>query len=160
MLKQMLISAALGGLLLTGCGGQQIDVSAKPIDPSIDICASCQMSIADAHLAGQIIGAQGQSLKFDDIGCMISYFKKHSDLKKTVQATYVANYQTADWLMVENAIFVKGKLDTPMFSGIVATDEDTAAQQLAERTDGKVLSWEEVQLAHQPHAGGEQIEQH
>ena len=149
MLKKMILFFGLC-LVLAGCSEKEVDVAAHPIDPSLDICHACKMSIVDLHFAGQFIDSQGQVFNFDDIGCMISYLKKNSDTEKNLKAVYVTDYQTQEWLKVDKAYFVKGRLDTPMSSGIAALSKKAEAQQLADRIDGKLLSWEEVKAALQP----------
>lgn len=150
MLRKIILLLALSCLVLTGCSQKEAEVAARPIDPSLDICHACKMSIVDLHFAGQVVDHKDQVLNFDDIGCMISYLKKNSEVEKTAKGMFVTDYKTKEWVKVGTAHFVRGRLDTPMSSGIAALSEETEAQQLADRIEGKLLSWEEVKAAHQP----------
>lgn len=152
MLKKILATFMVGGLLFAGCASKEVAVAAQPIDPSLDICAACKMSIVDLHFAAELIDDKRQALKFDDIGCMISYLKKHSDVKDSAKASYVCDYESQEWLEVDQAHFFKGRVDTPMSSGIVAFGKPEKAQRLAERIQGSLLNWEQVQAAHKPKA--------
>ena len=144
--KLVIFSLLLLCFALGGC--QEVAVAPQAIDPSLDICHKCKMSLVDAAFVGQFIDGNGVSCKFDDIGCMINYFKSDSDAERNAKAIYVMGYDTGDWLKVNEACFVKGDIATPMSSGIVAVSTMGEAQSLAGRIEGKVFSWEEVRDAH------------
>ena len=56
-------------LLLTGC-----KPSFDPVDIRVgDICAKCRNPIANPVVAGEITFVGGEVMKFDDLGCLVSF---------------------------------------------------------------------------------------
>lgn len=128
---------------LTGCA-QEVDSSPRPIDPSVDICSSCNMSIVNMHFAAEMIDPKGQVQKFDDIGCLTLYLKKQSIEMKGL-TIYVKDFNTMNWIPAQSANYVKGKIDTPMNFGIVGFESKEAAQNFARRLEGATsMNWEEI----------------
>lgn len=148
MLRRLLFILVLGCLALAGCSGKQREVGPRPIDPTVDICSSCKMNIVDMHFAAQLIDGMGQTVSFDDIGCMALYVKKlGSGGEQNLKALYVKDFNTLEWIPVSEACYVQGRVDTPMSSGLVAFAGKEEAQELAGRIAGKLLTWEEVRAA-------------
>lgn len=132
-------------LSLTGCAS--VDYSPRPIDSSLDICSSCNMTISDNHFAGEIITKAGQAEKFDDLGCLALYLKKHSQEQELKDAAiYVIDYDTLEWIPAKDASYVQGAaISTPMSYGIAAFDSQESAQTFAQKFSGmKVMEWQEV----------------
>lgn len=148
MLRRLLFMLVLGCLAWAGCSGKQGEVGPRPIDPAVDICPSCKMSIVDMHYAAQLIDGRGQTVSFDDVGCMALYVKKlGSGGEQGLKALYVKDFNTLEWVPAGEASYVQGRVDTPMSSGIVAFAGKEEAQELAGRIAGKLLIWEEVLAA-------------
>ncbi|MDR2737306.1 MAG: nitrous oxide reductase accessory protein NosL [Gracilibacteraceae bacterium] len=143
----LILLVLLLGFVLGGCQGKG-SLAPQPVDPSLDICHKCKMTLVDVAFVGQCLYENGQVYKFDDIGCMINYFKANNDEEKNAGAIYFMGYDSKEWLEVSEAYFVKGNMATPMSSGIVAVSTNSEAQSLADRIEGKVLSWEEVKDVH------------
>ena len=102
--------------IFIGCGS-----SLGPVEiESGDMCSFCRMAISEKRFAAEIINQDESVLKFDDIGCMLRY--RNADNNKTkVAAIYVVDNESKNWLMAENAFFVRSEtIKTPMSSGIVA----------------------------------------
>ncbi|MCO1601797.1 nitrous oxide reductase accessory protein NosL [Desulfosporosinus nitroreducens] len=137
-------------LLLMGCS-KQVDTSPQLIDSSLDICPTCNMSIIDLHYAAEIVTQEGQAEKFDDIGCLVLYLKKHSQepaLKESV--VYVKDYNTMDWIIASEATYIKAHINTPMNFGIVGFGSQEAAQLFGgELEDATLMNWQEVLSAKQ-----------
>ncbi|GFN22831.1 nitrous oxide reductase accessory protein NosL [Thermanaeromonas sp. C210] len=145
MVRCRLFLLLLVGLALAGCGGGPEDVEPQAIDPTLDICPVCKMSIVDMHFAAQLIDSMGNPISFDDIGCMVLYLKRLGpEGSQGVKALYVTDFNMLEWLPAREAYYVQGRINTPMGFGIVACSQEEEAQRLAERTEGKVLTWEEV----------------
>ncbi|MCL1791474.1 MAG: nitrous oxide reductase accessory protein NosL [Peptococcaceae bacterium] len=145
--KKIIVIMLVCCFALGGCKGEG-DFAPQAVDPTLDICHKCKMSIVDAAFVGQYIDESGQGYKFDDIGCMINYFKSDNDAEKNAKAIYIMGYDTGTWLKVKEAYFVKGTLNTPMSSGIVAVSITGEAQSLADRIHGEIYSWEEIKDVH------------
>lgn len=112
---------------LIGCSSAEI----KPVDiyPE-DICAYCRMAISDEAFAAEIIAADRDVYKFDDIGCMEEFVHKADDLKILVQ--YVKDFETKDWLPYDRGIIVQTSIKTPMGSGKIAFADSLKAKTFVE----------------------------
>jgi len=115
--------------LLAACGKDKYEP--KAVNPEIDRCTTCNMAVNDDPFATQVITKEGQSLKFDDIGCMYEWFKENG--KDTVGAAYVRDYHTKDWVLYEKAYYVyDASFQTPMAYGIVSFKSESEARKFAE----------------------------
>ena len=110
--------------MLSGCGAS----GDKPVEifPE-DNCSQCRMAISSEQFASEIITAQCEVFKFDDIGCLLTYRSRHHD--QQVSATYLKDYDTKQWLRWENAVIVETDVTTPMGSGKVAFKDSVRARE-------------------------------
>ena len=104
-------------VLLIACASGEI----KPVPiESSDMCSFCKMAISEKQFAAEIITADEAVLKFDDVGCLLSYRAAAGDKLKAA-AIFVTDYETRQWRKAEEAFFARSKtIKTPMGSGIVA----------------------------------------
>ena len=131
-------------LCLTGCGGDN-DSSAPKIRFGEEVCVHCRMIISDNRFAAALTTDDGQTLRFDDTGCLLEYRAAHSD---PIQRYWVSDYTSADWLDAEQAMFVKSDdLVTPMASGIAALSTADEARRVAEPMRGTILRFDELASA-------------
>lgn len=128
-------------MMLVGCTAKE--VTAQPIDEAVDSCAKCHMAVKDNGYSAQYITEDGQSVKFDDIGCMEKYSKEHTDVK--IAGKFIQDANSKDWLKYEEATYVFA-LDTPtpMGYGIHAFNEKATADQFATDKKGEVLTGEQI----------------
>ncbi len=107
-----------------------------------DACDECRMAIDDLRFAAARVQADGQALRFDDIGDMLLH---GADPTGPGIATWVWDYHTQQPLDAEAAWFVRGdSLQTPMGHGIAAFAERPAAAALAAEIDGVTLTYSEL----------------
>jgi copper chaperone NosL len=113
-------------LIFAGCGSSEI----KPVDiyPE-DMCSNCKMAFSDHRFASEIIIDQHEVFKFDDIGCMLTFREKRSDVK--IGAVFLKDYDTKNWIPLERSTIVETGIDTPMGSGKVAFSDSTRAMEFA-----------------------------
>jgi copper chaperone NosL len=106
-----------------GCGSSEI----KPVDiyPE-DMCAQCRMAVSAQAFASEIITADGEVFKFDDLGCLEKFKEKSTDRK--IAATFVKDYETRNWLPYERSTIVQTSIKTPMGSGKVAFTDSSQAK--------------------------------
>jgi copper chaperone NosL len=109
--------------ILIGCNSGEI----KPVDifPE-DMCAYCRMAISDESFAAEIITADREVFKFDDIGCMEKFAQKTDDLK--ILARYVKDFETKVWLNYDTSTIVQTSIKTPMGSGKIAFPDSGRAK--------------------------------
>ncbi|MEW6622174.1 MAG: nitrous oxide reductase accessory protein NosL [Bacillota bacterium] len=130
---------------MLGCSSGAGDTSPRSIDPTLDICPVCRMSIVDMHFAAQVINSKKQVESFDDIGCLALYLKRMEPDWKTQGLTiYVKDFNTMEWVLAEEATYTHGRIDTPMSFGIVAFSTSEAAGEFAARTESRMLAWPEI----------------
>ncbi len=134
-----LVAAAL---LLAGCGGR---APAEPQPPDIaygqDMCDACGMLIDAPKFAAATALADGTARKFDDMGEMFAYHREHPD--EQVRAWFVHDYDTEAWVRAEGAHFVHSEnIQTPMGSGVVAFESESAAKAFADPLAAEVLSFD------------------
>ncbi len=123
-----LLGPTLLAFMLLGCGASKIE----PVEifPE-DNCAQCRMAVSEVQFASEIIDMHGEVYKFDDLGCMLKFRNKRSDLK--INATFLKDYETKEWIPYERAVIVKTGIETPMGSGKVAFANQARAKAIQSR---------------------------
>ncbi|MGG3280949.1 nitrous oxide reductase accessory protein NosL [Paenibacillus solani] len=129
-------------LFLSACGEDKYEPQA--INEDTDICVICKMAIKDDQYATQIITKDGQSLKFDDIGCLNTW--KNENGTDTIGAAFVRDYNTKQWLRYEKAYYAyDSSYKTPMAYGIVSFEQEADASAfIKEQGKGKLMTAEEL----------------
>lgn len=89
------------------------------------------MAISDQAFASEIITAEGEIFKFDDLGCLERFKEKATALK--IAATFVKDYETKNWLSYERSTIVQTSIKTPMGSGKVAVADSVKAKEYLEK---------------------------
>ena len=106
----------IAGFMLAGCAAAS--PQPVPLATGSEPCGNCRMVVASLRPAGPI-GAPGElPIFFDDIACLREYLAGH-DLADGA-ATFVADYDTGEWIAYETAAIVRAGEVTPMGSGLVA----------------------------------------
>ncbi|MBI4582674.1 MAG: nitrous oxide reductase accessory protein NosL [Planctomycetes bacterium] len=139
--SKRLSGQALIALALAGCLGDGGD---RP--PAIrlgeEACARCRMIINEERFAAALASEGGETIKFDDLGCLILYQREHP---APVKRYWVSGYKSPKWLDARDAYFVSSReLTTPMGYGIAAAPGPQEAEALAVELRGKVLRFEEL----------------
>ncbi len=136
MLRTMAVFAA--ALLLVGFTSQ-----GKPVEimPEADECRTCTMAITNVPLSAELILKDRTVAKFDDIGCMVAYWKQKRIRDEQVQGAWVHDLATKKWLPVEKATFAKSTYPTPMRYGIVAFAGPEGIKKLDPKYKAAVVTW-------------------
>ncbi|WP_164931560.1 nitrous oxide reductase accessory protein NosL [Longirhabdus pacifica] len=136
-------------LVLVGCSNEQELFEPEAIIEGVDICEECNMVIADDHHATQLITEEGKVYKFDDLGDMVLWKEKNT--AKEINVEYVRDYNSLEWLKIEDAYFVyDASLHTPMGFGVYSFNEKEDAEQfIAEQEVGKLFSYEQLVNDHE-----------
>lgn len=145
LVTEMLRTAVQSGLLclcllLSACATGPL----KPVDlmPE-DMCSLCRMAISEKQYAAEFLTADGDAIKFDDIGCMLNYLKARPTTK--VAAYFFMDYETKRWLSAADASFVKSaEIASPMRGGIIAFQDKAAAETAVTRYQGQKLTFTEL----------------
>lgn len=121
-------------VVMLGCGASE----QSPVDlyPE-DMCASCRMAISNPAFAAELITADGEVNKFDDIGCLDRFRTQHpAEMPVTV---FYVDYESGSWLPESRALVLKTGLKSPMGSGKIAVaDSSTATRILQEHPIGEM----------------------
>ncbi|CAM3889323.1 nitrous oxide reductase accessory protein NosL [Mesobacillus thioparans] len=137
----------LGILLLlsvTAAGCSNDAMEPEEINAEIDVCEVCNMGLAHEHYATEVVTADGEVYKFDDIGCMDEFLGKEADLQEEKAAKkYVRDVDTGEWIQLENAFHAyHPDFWTPMANGVVSfKDKESAEQYVKEQGKGEVLDY-------------------
>lgn len=120
----------LGALLaLAACAGPGGD---QPPDMQygLDECAHCRMIVSEARHAAALVYADGRTLRFDDLGCLVGHLEGTA---VEPDARFWVHDADGRWLDARVALYRHG-LDetTPMGYGFVAlrTDDGSGASLL------------------------------
>lgn len=105
-------------MLLTGC--RPVDLSQPPvIRYGEEACAHCRMIIGDERFAAAIVSSEGDTSKFDDVGCLVEYSAEHPPGGEV--AYWVRSTAGAEWLKADQAAYVHGpEIHSPMGYGLSA----------------------------------------
>ena len=136
-LSVLIISVAL----VASC--QKSTVKPVAVEAS-DMCSFCRMSISEARYAAELIDAEGEVLKFDEIGCMANFIKQKRE-HASIRATFVMDFERREWLEGESARYVRSsEFKTPMSGGIVAFKDESSAEAAVAKYNGTLVSFAEV----------------
>jgi copper chaperone NosL len=106
-----------------GCGGSP--GGPEPIRPAEDVCGECRMQIIQPRFAAQVLEPGGFAIKFDDIGCLMTWLGK--DPSRSARNAWVADCLSGTWIEARSAVYARTEEKTPMGSGILAFETREAA---------------------------------
>ncbi|NNV06959.1 nitrous oxide reductase accessory protein NosL [Geobacillus sp. C56-T2] len=125
---------------MMGCQQQPEPVA---IDENKDKCEVCHMAVGNNPFATELVLNHGQVLKFDDIGCMYEWRKEHKN--ETVEAAFVRDYETGDWLEAEKATYVYDRaIRTPMAYNVISFKHKESAKKFVDQHGGTVFTYDEL----------------
>ncbi|MGM9929502.1 MAG: nitrous oxide reductase accessory protein NosL [Bacillus sp. (in: firmicutes)] len=132
--------------ILAACGEEQ-SYEPEEINPDVDVCEICNMSLSDNTFATQIISKEGVSYKFDDIGCMMEYIQKDQRIaEEDIAKQYVRDTYSSNWIEIENAYFVYDEdVWTPMSYGVISFEsKEEADKYVKEEGGGEVYDYTQL----------------
>jgi copper chaperone NosL len=135
------ITCLVAACLLAGCG------TLDPAQPPIvrfgeEACVHCRMIISDDRFAAAIVERTGDTLKFDDVGCLVEHEAMH--LRPDV-VYWVRGFDCQTWLLARDAAFVYStKIVSPMNHGLAAFPDEQAAEKLASDAPRRTLRFGQI----------------
>ena len=106
------------------------------------MCSYCRMAISAKQFAAELITKDKKIYKFDDTGCMLNFINKQ---KPKIQAVYVADFYSDEWIAAENAQFVATPtVSTPMGGGFLAFENTNDAEVASSKFKGRLLKFSEL----------------
>ena len=124
-------------MFLTSC-----TTGPQPIKIGTDSCSYCKMTISDNRFGAELITGKGRMYKFDDIHCLVSFYKSVLSNKESVQNIYFVNFEAPhNFILASKAYLLKSdEFRTPMAGNIAAFEKKEAAGKLKGTTlDPNVL---------------------
>lgn len=107
-------------------------------EPTADtICEMCQMKVYEADhelgkFSAQAIKEDGSIAFYDDIGCLLNAEIAHNETNQK----YVRDFNTLDWVLVDDATIVKTDLKTPMNWGYAFFKNKEDAEKFVAENQG------------------------
>lgn len=133
-------------LFISACGKDQAYEPEK-INPEVDVCEVCNMSVAAELFATQMIMKDGDVYKFDDLGCMIEMIETNGTIQTAdIVKKYVRDVETGEWVELEKAYYVyHADIWTPMAYGVVSfATLEKAEAYISEQGIGELLNYEQL----------------
>ena len=102
-----------------GCEKKAADGVAK-MHWDRDMCERCKMAISERKFAVQAVDPKThRHYKFDDIGCMVLWFKEENIPWENGAKLWITDGKTGEWIDARTAVYGTGAI-TPMGFGFIA----------------------------------------
>lgn len=116
-------------------------------EPTEDtVCEMCNMKVYEVtdelgKFSGQAIKEDGSIAFYDDIGCLLNAELAHNEKNQK----YVRDFNTLEWVLVDDATIVKTDLKSPMNWGYVFfKNKEDAEKLIAENSNYKIVELDVV----------------
>jgi copper chaperone NosL len=118
----------------------------EPIVTGRDNCYLCKMGISDVKYGGEIVTKKGKTYKFDDLHCLLSYFKSDPSIQEQVKDIYVVDFSGNHSLVnVNESFFLQGdNIHGPMNGNMIAFQSRDSLQSAATRLNAIDISWKDL----------------
>lgn len=131
----------VAAIVLANCKSHSLEPVA--IAPE-DMCSFCKMAISERRYAAEFIDSDGQTFKFDDIGCMIDFIKANKGSMK-ISAQFVVDFDNKQWVRASEAYYVHTpEIKTPMGGDTMAFGEEAKARRAASEYRSQVLRYNDL----------------
>jgi nitrous oxide reductase accessory protein NosL len=106
-------------MLLAGCK-ERSKTDVVKIHWDRDMCARCVMVVSDRANTTQVRNPQnGKTYMFDDIGCMVLWFRDHKQKWRDKAIIWITDVETHKWIDARRAFYDTENI-TPMAYGFSA----------------------------------------
>ncbi len=115
-------SFLFGLIMILSFGGceRKIELGAHEIHWDRDMCVRCKMVVSDRHYAAQTTDpTTGKQYCFDDIGCLILWFKEENITWAQEAVIWVTDVHSGAWINAKEALWSTIAI-TPMAFGYAA----------------------------------------
>ena len=137
MIKVLLLALAIA-TIQTGCKERSKTDVAK-VHWDRDMCARCVMVVSDRQNTVQIRDPKnGKSYMFDDIGCMVLWFKENHISWENSAIIWITDIQTGKWIDAKKAFYSTRNI-TPMAYGFSAHKTEESIKK-----EEEIINFEEV----------------
>jgi len=102
---------------------KEIETGPKKIHWDRDMCERCKMVISERNHAAQVLNEEnGRRYMFDDIGCVILWFKEENITWKDSAKIWITDVKTSKWIDARTAYYDTIH-QTPMAYGFSANEK-------------------------------------
>ncbi len=130
--------AAVGGYILLP--GEETASGLPKIKYGKEACVQCTMIISDSRFAAAWREQGGIERHFDDVGCLLTYSRKHTPGSATLY--WVRDFEHDAWLDAMPAAYaVAAGIKSPMGYGVAAFASTDAAAGAVQRYTGEPATW-------------------
>lgn len=137
-----------GTILLVGMGAFAFGGCAdkpEPVEYGRDVCAFCNMAIADPRYAAEIVTKTGKVYKFDSIECMIAATLDGTVDPQNVKRYWVKDWKTQEWVDARKALFLQSpRMRSPMGVNLAAFATRANLEAFKMQYDGLELTFEDL----------------
>jgi len=135
---------ALSIMLLLSCSS--CNSGPQAIDPGVDHCYSCKMTISDVRFGAEIVTRKGKIYKFDDMHCLLSFLRSNMIEKEQALDVYLTNYSGDHQLInAKEAMMLKADdLRSPMGGNIAAFNNKDSMAGVMKKFPGNTINWSEL----------------
>lgn len=138
---QVKVVTGLVMLMLMG----SCNVQPSPITPGKDNCFFCKMTITDAKFGAELLTKKGKAYKFDDLHCLLAFYKNNTIPQSQVKEILVADFNSHELLLVKDAVLLKSDMIRgPMNGEILAVKKGTDAELLIKKFDATRVNWQDI----------------
>ena len=100
-----------------------------------DMCDRCKMVVSERNHAAQVSNPKtGQVYKFDDIGCVVLWFKEENIQWKDTAKIWITDVKTSKWIDARTAHY-DNLHNTPMAYGFSANEKIESIKEGSEVID-------------------------
>ncbi len=106
-------------LFISGCAEKPVGEPRK-VHWDRDMCERCKMVLSDRKFSAQVINPEtGRKYMFDDLGCVILWFKEDKIAWSDKAIIWVNDVKSGEWIDARNAFYDTENI-TPMAYGFGA----------------------------------------
>ncbi len=122
------------------------DTSPQPILVGTDACNFCKMTISDARFGGEIVTSKGKVYKFDDMHCLVSFYKSPALSAGDNSSIWLLDFSKQGQLIPEKqGLFLKSdSLRSPMGGNVATFSSKESLDSIRNKFAGEVTSWQQL----------------
>jgi copper chaperone NosL len=134
-------SPLLFSIVLLSCS-----VKPEPLTVGKDACHTCKMTLMDEKFGAEIVTKKGKVYKFDDLNCMVSFFRSGYEPEENIAHRLVTDYAHPEKLTdATHAVYCRSEaIKSPMASQVAAFEKKEDMEKFNAMWQGAALSWDEL----------------
>lgn len=110
-----------------------------------DRCTQCGMIISEELFASALVKTNGETAKFDDVGCMIRFRARLNP--KEERSVLVHDYESGAWIEAQTAKLVHAReIVSPMGYSLAAFSNASSAEKWAGKWNGEITDLDHCQI--------------